>query len=198
MYRLRFCIVAALLLAVVAGCDNSTAPIDSAGVQPNESTGDASTIADDPQPTRELVDSQPESDIAQSTNTTATESATLKQAMIDVAADLMKEQQPNTAPDAVRSQVEKAIAQIRKDIPDFLMVSAETEEKLQAGTPVEGAARRIADAEAFFNEYGLPLSGLVKSLLPQFKAGTLNPVRTELLAQLVVADMKKAQHALTN
>ena len=118
--------------------------------------------------------------------------------MIDVAAELMKEQQPNAEPDAIRAQVENAIAQIRKDVPNFLMVSAETEEKLQAGTPVEGAPRRITDAEAFLNEYGLQLSGLVKSLLPRHKAGSLNPVRTELLAQLIVADMKKAQDALTN
>ena len=120
------------------------------------------------------------------------------QAMIDVAADLMKEQQPNAEPDAIRAQVENAIAQIRKDVPNFLMVSAETEEKLQAGTPVEGAPRRITDAEAFFNEYGLQFGGLVETLLPQHKAGSFDPVRTELLAQLIVADMKKAQDALTN
>lgn len=78
------------------------------------------------------------------------------------------------------------------------MVSAEDEKKLGAGTPIEGVDKRIADAEAFLNEYGIQLSGLVQSLLPQHKAGDLNPVRTELFAHLIVADMKKAAAALTN
>ena len=78
------------------------------------------------------------------------------------------------------------------------MISAETEGKLQAGTPVEGVANRIASAEAFLNDHGLQISGLVKSLLSKYKAGNLNAVRTELLAQLIVADMKKAQEALAN
>ena len=173
-------------------------PTDSAVVQPHESTDDASTVEDDSQPTKDIVDSQPELETARSTNTTATVSATLKQAMIDVSVDLMKEQQPDTEPDAVRSQVEEAIAQIRKNVPDFLVVSTETEEKLQAGTPVQDAARRIAEAEAFLNEYVGQISGLVGCLLPQHKAGNLDAVRTELLAQLIVADMKKAQDALTN
>ncbi|PAY16789.1 hypothetical protein CKO51_24930 [Rhodopirellula sp. SM50] len=85
-----------------------------------------------------------------------------------------------------------------KKFLNFLMVSAEDEKKLGAGTPIEGVDKRIADAEAFLNEYGIQLSGLVQSLLPQHKAGDLNPVRTELFAHLIVADMKKAAAALTN
>ena len=118
--------------------------------------------------------------------------------MVEVTFELMKEQQPGTEFDAVRTQVETAIVQVRKEVPDFLMVSAEDEKKLGAGTPIEGADKRIADAEAFLNESGLQLSGLVQLLLPQHKAGDLNPVRTELLAHLIVADMKKAEAALIN
>ena len=78
------------------------------------------------------------------------------------------------------------------------MVSAETEAKLQAGTPIEDAAKRIADAEGFFNEFEIQLSGLIRSLLPQHKAGSLSPIRTEVRAQLLVADRGKAEEALTN
>jgi hypothetical protein len=127
-----------------------------------------------------------------------TESATLKQAMIDVAAEFIQSQQPDMDPDVARSQVETAISQIRNDIPDFLVVSAATEQKLVAGTQIESSAERIAQAEAFFSENDLQLSGMVQSLLPQHKAGSLDAVRTELLAQLIGADMRKAQEALTN
>ena len=128
----------------------------------------------------------------------AIESAALKQAMVDVTINLMKKQQTNVDPNAVRTQVENGIIQIRKEIPEFLIVSVETEQQLQAGTQIEGCDEKISDAEAFLNEAGIQLTGLVVSLLPQHKAGTLSPVQTELLAQLIVADMKKTQAALTN
>jgi hypothetical protein len=173
---------------------STTPPTDSAGAQPDDSTDDGSTFEDDSQPTEDTVDSRATPEIAESTDTAAAVSATLKQAMID----LMKERQPDTEPDAVRSQVESAIVQIRKDVPEFLVVSTETEEKLEAGIPVQNATKRIADAEAFLNENAGQLSGIVQWLLPQHKAGNLDAVRTELLAQLIVADMKKVQDALTN
>lgn len=194
MSRIGFCVLTVFLLAATTtGCGNST-PTDSAGVQPDESTGDGSTVEDHSQPTEDTVDSQPKPEIAESTDMPAAVSATLKQALVD----LMKERQPDTDPDAVRSQVEDAIVQIRKDVPEFLVVSTETEEKLQAGIPVPHAAKRIADAEAFLNNYVGQLSGVVQWLLPRHKAGNLDAVRTELLAQLIVADMKKAQDALSN
>lgn len=173
---------------------STTPPIDSAGAQPDESTDDGSTVEDDTQPTEDTVDSQPTTEIAESTDTAAAVNATLKQAMID----LMKERQPDTEPDTVRSQVEGTIVQIRKDVPEFLVVSTETEEKLKAGIPVQSATKRIADAETFLNDYVGQLSGIVQWLLPQHKAGNLDAVRTELLAQLIVADMKKVQDTLTN
>ena len=117
--------------------------------------------------------------------------------MLDVTLDLMKKQDPNTDPDAVGTQVESAIAQIRKDVPDFVMLSGENEKKLQAGIQVEGVDKRITEAEAFLNDTGIQLTGLVAFLLPQHKAGTLSPVGTELLAHLIVADMEKAKAALT-
>tara|TARA_R110002072_G_C7945043_1_gene532779 strand:- start:52 stop:561 length:510 start_codon:yes stop_codon:yes gene_type:complete len=167
---------------VLAGCGKSDAPADSANPAPAQSTGDTS-------------DAEP--DRGASTNSARIESAALKQAMLDVTLDLMKKQDPNTDPDAVRTQVESAIAQIRKDVPDFLMLSGENEKKLQAGTQVEGVDKRITEAEAFLNDTGIQLTGLVASLLPQHKAGTLSPVGTELLAHLIVADMKKTKAALT-
>lgn len=194
----KFCASIALLLTIVAGCSNSDAPTNGDGAPPDQSTVDASTDSDDSQQTNESFDSGAPSETPESRNTAATESNTLKQAMIDVTADLMKKQQPDTGPDAIRGQVENGIAQIRKEVPNFLMVSADTEEKLKAGTQIESSNKRISDAEAFLNEYGIQRSGLVAALLQQHKTGTLSPVRTELLAQLIVADKQKAEDALSN
>ena len=197
MTRFSFCVTTALLLVVLAGCDNSDAPADSANTVPAQPTGDTSGAANGSQVAHDRDDPPAEPDSSGSTNTASFESAALKQAMLDVTVDLLKKQDPNTGADAVRTQVESAIAQIRKDVPDFLRLSRENERKLQAGTPIEGVDKRITEAEAFLNNTGIQLTGLVASLLPQHKAGTLSPVRTELLAQLIVADMKKTNAALT-
>ena len=201
MPRLRLCLLIALLLATVTGCGSSTTPADSSGDTvggpEDESAVNASTDADDSQLTEQSGHSQIEPEPSDSTNV-AVESGALKQAMIDITFEHMKAQDPTTELDVVRDQVEQAIAQIRKDVPEFLVVSAEIEKKLAAGTPIEGSAKKIAEAEGFFSEYGLQLSGLVTSLLPQHKAGDLSPVHTELLAQLIGADKKKAEDALSN
>jgi len=173
MLRFHNCDYLVVLLGFVAGCSDS---------QPTETSGGASTAAQ----------------ISESTDEPPTESTILKQEMVDAAVEIMKTQEPNTDPNEVRGQVENAIVQIRKHYPEFLIVSAEAEEKLRAGTPIHDSAKRIADAESFLSEFEIQLSGLVQSLLPQHKAGNLTPVRTELLAQLIVADMKKAERALTN
>ena len=194
MIRCSICISTALLFVVLAGCGNSNTPANT----PDPATGDNSDALNDSQVAQDNGQAPSETETAGSTSTGAIESTALKQAMIEISVDLMAKQQPNTEPDAVRAKVENAIAQIRKDVPDFLILSAENERMLQAGTQIEGVDKRIADAESFLNDTGIQLTGLVTSLLPQHKAGTLSPVRTELLAQLIVADMKKTQAALTN
>lgn len=189
MTRSSLCLFTAMLFFILAGCGNSNTPADSADQAKREFSSDTAGAPNS---------AQTETETIESTNTGAIESAALKQEMVEVTFGLMKKQQPSTDLDSVRTQVETAIVQIRKAVPDFLMVSAENEKKLRAGTPLEGADKRIADAEAFLNESGFEFSGLVQSLLPQHKAGDLNPVRTELFAHLIAADMKKAKAALTN
>ena len=197
MTRFSFCAPTALLLVILAGCGNSDAPADSANSAPAQSTGDASDAANGSQPAQDRDDPPMEPESSGSTNSASIESAALKQAMLEVTVELMQKQDPNTDPDTVRTQVESAIAKIRKDVPDFLMLSGENEKELKAGTQIDGVDKRITEAEAFLNDTGIQLTGLVASLLPQLKAGTLSPVQTELLAQLIVADMKKAKAALT-
>ena len=189
MIRNSLCLLTAMLFVVLAGCGNSNTPADSDDQAKRELSPDSEGAPNS---------ARTETETTESTNTGAVESAALKQEMVEVTVELMKKHQPSTEPDAVRAQVDTAIVQVRKEVPDFLMVSAEDEKKLRAGSLIEGSDKRIADAEAFLNESGLQLSGLVQSLLPQHNAGDLNPVRTELLAQLIVADMKKAEAALTN
>ena len=189
---------AALQVVIVAGCSETTTLDDADDGQDNPSTVDASTSKGNSPPATERGNSSAESDNSVSTNNAPIESVVLKQEMIDAAAELMQQQQPDTERDAVRGQVDQGIAQIREDAPDFLKVSAATEKKLQAGTPTGGAAKRIADAEAFLNEYGISQSGLVAALLQQHKTEKLTPVRAELLAQLIVAEKQRAEAALSN
>jgi hypothetical protein len=198
MLRFTFRLTSALLLTITPGCGNSHPPVDSHDRPPKQSTPDTSTRTGNSQASNESDDFLTDSETSEASITDAMESDTLKQAMIDVTADLLKKQQPDTELTAVRGQVEDGIAQIREDVPYFLMVSAEAEKKLQAGTPLDGAAKRIADVEAVLNEYGIPRSGRVVSLLEQYKARNLSPVRTELLAQLIAAHKKKVEDALSN
>jgi hypothetical protein len=166
------CACLILLLVFAAGCSDSQAP---------EKSDSAGPAARNPEPAAGGL----------------AESAVLREEMIVVALEVMGIQDPSADPNMVRYEVEKAIVEIREHCPEFLIVPAETEEKLRADAPIQDSAKRIAVAEGFFREFGIPVSGLAKSLLPAHKAGWLTPVRTELLAQLMVADMKKAEDALT-
>ncbi len=182
--------------ASTIGCNSYTPTAPNNDVQPEGFGGESPTTKEDSQPPQVL---NTPSDASESkANAGKIESAALKQAMIDVATLTMKLQDPNTETNAVERQVESAITQIRKEVPEFLMVSAETEQQLLAGKAIESAAKRIAEAETFLSDSGVEFSGLVRSLLPEHKAGNLSPLRTELLAQLITADMKKIESALMN
>ena len=128
------------------------------------------------------------------------QSSVLKQEMIN----LYLESPPGDSPPAAVTRtkavqdVDAGIAKIREHAPDFLMVTRATENKLKAGQGVPGSAERIAQAEGFLEEFQIPYPSLVVRLLEQYKAGELDPVRTELLAQLMVGAMKNTVHALTN
>lgn len=175
MLRYHNCVYLIVLLACVAACN-------------------------DPQMTDKPGSQSPAAQNSESTDDAPTESTVLKQEMIAAMAEIMKAREPNANPTELRNQIQETIddviVDIRKYYPEFLIVSAETEEKLRAGTPIQDSAKRIADAESSLG--GFQTGGLVKSLLPQHKAGTLTPVRTELLAQFIVADVKKLEYSLTH
>lgn len=193
MIRNSLYILIASLCVYSPGCSSSKAP-----VQPEkELQTNGTNAAEKPQLTTGGNTSESKAAEPELSSADAIESAVLKQAMVEVSVELMKKQQPNIDPEEVLKKVEYAITQIRKDVPDFLMVSAEVEKRLQANEQIKGVEKRISDATAYLNKSGSNLSGLVASLLPQYKAGTLPPVRTELLAQIVVADVQKKQAALT-
>ena len=166
-----------VVLTCLAGCSDS--PV-------SEKSGDANPTTQNPA----------------STDDVPVESALLKKELIDATVELMQAQNPDADPNELRGQVQqmldKEIGKIRTIYPEFLIVSPETEEKLRAGTPTQDSAKRIADAESFLSESGITTSLLVQALLPQHKTGTLTPVRTEVLAQVIVADRKKLEDALTN
>ena len=77
------------------------------------------------------------------------------------------------------------------------MLSAKGKRRFQTGTAIEGVKERIAAAESFLNDTGARHSGLVTPLLPQHRSGAPSPVRTELLATLIVADIEQTKVAET-
>jgi hypothetical protein len=147
-------------------------------------------------------DAGPSTQNLDSTSDTPAESTVLKQEMIDATVELMQAQKPDADPEAsrvhVQQLVEAGIVEIRKHHPQFLIVSSDTEKRLQSGTPVPDAAERIADAERSLVESGAESPELVTVMLAQHKAGTLSPGRTELLAHLIVGAVKAHEVASTN
>jgi|GEM_PF-3204756 len=172
-YIQSFCLI--LLMAMIAGCGTSEEPENPDGESP---------AVTNPEPSDEP---QAESDL-------------LKQEMIDLVAELMQTQNPDADSKELLSQADqmlsKEIDQVRKLSPDFLILSAENKKKLRDGTPLEDSAKRIAEGISFLREYEIELSSLVQLLITQHEAGQLTPVRTELLAQLLTADVKKVTDAL--
>lgn len=122
------------------------------------------------------------------------ESALLKQEMMTITVELMRRKKTAMASDELRRQAAKILdaenVKIRKHYPEFLIVSAKTEEKLRAGTPIPDAAKRISESEKALIDFESPIPDLFKVMLRQHKAGTLSPLRTELLAQCMVGMVK--------
>lgn len=100
----------AMLFFTLAGCGNSNTPADSAGQAQRELSSGTAGAPDS---------ARTETETTESTGTGAIESAALKQEMVEVTFELMKKQQPSTELDAVRTQVEAAIVQVRKEVPEF-------------------------------------------------------------------------------
>lgn len=137
----------------------------------------------------------------ESSNEPLIESTTLKREMIDAVVEMVQFQKPGTDPKVLREDVIKTLDQsiklTREHAPEFLMVSEETESELQAGSAIQDSAERIAAAEKVFAEFQVRTGAIVNMLLPQHKSGTLSPVRTELLAHLMVSDAKRIADSLT-
>lgn len=112
MLRMPIYLTIVSLLFVAAGCGKQESPVDE-----RQST--------------EVVNPPSKPETAEDTSLTA--SQTLKQAMVETTAELMQAKQPEVNIDAIRDQVEQGIIQIRKDVPEFLMVSVKTESDLQSG-----------------------------------------------------------------
>jgi len=182
-------ILALVLLGSVAGCGDSQIADNSSGAVP---------AIQNPESTKEAP----------------TESTLLKQEMIDVAVEVMQAQKPDADPKELRGQVQEMldaeIIKIRKQYPEFLIVSAETKKRLQSGTPIPDAAERIANADEVLRAFEIDTHFFEKTssagsstafkvqtaLLPQHKAGTLSPIRTNLLAQLMDSNARQLGAAL--
>lgn len=168
MHRVLFSVSTALAISVLTGCDSAT------------SSGDGQPAAK----------TQPEA-----AKPDPIESALLRQAMIDVSSELMKQAKPNAEPDGIIDALECFITQSRKDYPEFLMVPPAVEQQLEAGKAPDDTAERVAEGEAVLEKHEMQISPLVTGLQERHKAGKLTPVQMELLAQLITAYLKQLDRA---
>lgn len=165
MLKPHYCGLTVLLLALAPGCSDSQSTRTTSGGAP--ATQNSGPGGEGPR-----------------------ESAVLKQEMQDFMLETLRMSDPGTDPAKVRDMVEEMITSSRSADPNFLMVSPQVEERLRAGLPIEDAAQRITDAETFLRQSGRLLPGFARLVYRDFQAGTLSPVRTELLAQIMVAATK--------
>jgi len=195
----KWFVLLACLMAVSLGCHTASSNVDAEGEPANDSAVTAASRDDGESGNATPVD--PTSDLEaapENQNAQLQESVLLKKALVDVATSQLQATDPEVTRQQVLVLVERSIEDLRNDMPDFLRVTAEVEAKLQEGQAVEGSAARIEQAEVFMREFGVSASRMVSTLLPRYKAGDLDPVRTELLAHLICADQKQTQKALSN
>ncbi|MEL6106756.1 MAG: hypothetical protein AAFU85_11985 [Planctomycetota bacterium] len=126
------------------------------------------------------------------------ESKLLKQAMVDVTVEVMKERVPNVEMNRVKSSIERAITAFRANDRDFLRTSTDDEARLAKGKTLDSSASRIKAAKAFLTEFDIQLAGPTVSLLEAHEQGKLSGVNTELLAHLLAAQVAQARKALEN
>lgn len=157
---------------LVAGCGKTETPAKSAGAAPA------------------VANSEPR------------ESEHLKQEMFDLTVEAMRQKKPNTEQAELevqaRTMVDKAIQDLRKHDSAFMIVSPEVERKLQSNEPILDAPKRVGEALETLIDFGVEIPGLSVVLLEQHKAGTLSPRRTELLAHLLAATVKKLRSSLAD
>lgn len=90
--------------------------------------------------------------------------------------------------------IDKQIDKSRVHFPRFLALKPADEKRLSGGKALKGADERIRVAKALLDEYEITVSTLTKQLLNQ--RNDLNPIQTELLAQLLTAEAEAAKAAL--
>jgi hypothetical protein len=128
----------------------------------------------------------------------ATESKLLRREMVAIVVENMQAQGAQKKQGELQVEAEKVVAEeiakARKRNPDFLIVSARVERDLEQGVgPADGKGRIDRAHQALV---GFELPGAAKVLMSQHKAGTLNAVRTELLAQLLEQAVKVRDAAI--
>ena len=170
MFLYRNCLCLIVLVSLVLGCGDSPTSQTSAGPGPGqgaESTGNTQETAG--------ADSQ------------TVESVVLRKELHEVWVDIGVEDEGRSeaeAKEGLDEFVGKLIDSVRKNDPDFLMVSPEVEAKLQNGEAIEDSEERIKSLTDSFT----PQAHFANHLLKKYNAGGLTPVRTELLAHVLAAD----------
>jgi len=111
--------------------------------------------------------------------------------------EIMKSQQPDADPTLLRSRLNAELEKIRAGYPGFLSVSAAAEKKLTDGSHIEDSATSIRIAQEQFFGGRQSSNPITRQLQAEMEAGSLSPVRAELLGQLMVMEWKMTVHALS-
>lgn len=138
------------------------------------------------------------SDAANPAPSAETQSETLLAEMRKMTAESLKAQSPDLPEAEIDSKVDAMLGPELKKMqqldPGFLMVTSAQEAELKAGKSYSDVAAKVDAALKKFEEFGMELPGLTKKLVADYKAGTLSPVRSELLIQMLNVADKKLQH----
>lgn len=125
----------------------------------------------------------------------APECALLRDELIRQAAEMLGDKLPEgkDAEDVIDAQIDKW----RIHYPLFLMLEPADEKQLRTGKSIRDSSTQIKAAREFLADYEVRVGQLTKHLLDKHRVNQLTPVQQELLAQLITAEMKTAEAALT-
>lgn len=128
------------------------------------------------------------------------ESQVLRKVMLESGMKLSDRQQADLSEADLKASLDQVIVSLRKSDPEFLKLSKDAETAMREGNSLGNLDHRITRAEALFEEFDVKMGPLASHLLSEYKSGDskLSSFQKELLAQLIRAEAKQLEYALSN
>lgn len=132
---------------------------------------------------------------ADSPGTDEMQSQILRTEMYKLSIELLKAKSPDRSEveidGVVSSMLDSELDRMQQVDPGFLMVTPAQESELKNGKSFSDVDGKLETVLKKTEEFAVDLPEPTKKLIADYKAGTLSPIRTELLAQLLDVAEKK-------